>query len=174
MKTEKGLDRCTSRVRGCFTWRGGIIGEYEFLADHIAAYIEHRTDRDGYGPIKGLDEMHTWVANAALDNPAACSAPSAFEKFEWLAGELLAAGLGRCYCPACRTQYDGFEFKSGSGWGSAGWLAANLKCPQGHEIMKLDLLMPFCGHKVVPGQQLEDAYQIPAFLKKQPTQRRTK
>lgn len=67
------------------------MGEYEFLADHIVAYIEHRIDQDGYGPIKDLDQIHEWVVHADLHNPAACSAPSAFEKFEWLAAEMLAA-----------------------------------------------------------------------------------
>lgn len=171
MKCKTDIGCCTSRIRGVFEWQGKFMGEYEFLADHIAAYLEHRTDRDGYGPIKSLDEIHRWVAHADLHNPVACSAPPPFEKFKWLAAEMLATGLGRAYCPSCRAHYDGFELASGSGWGSAGWLAANLKCPRDHEIMKLDLLMPFYGHKTEPRQQHEDAYQIPAFLRKQPAER---
>lgn len=174
MMNHPKLNRCSSRIRGELKWKSQIIGEYEFLADHIAAYIEHRTDQDGYGAIKGLDEIQTWVVDADLQNPAASPAPSAFEKFDWLATEMLAVGLGHCYCPNCRTHYDGFELISGSDWGSTGWLAVTLKCPRDHAIMKLDLLKPFCGHKAVPDQQLDDVYQIPAFLMKLSTQRRTK
>lgn len=175
MKSKTDTQQCTSRVRGVFEWQGKFMGEYEFLADHIVAYLEHRTDQDGYGPIiKALDEIHAWVVHADLHNPAACSAPPAFEKFEWLAAEMLATGLGRCYCPSCRTHYDGFELASGSSWGSAGWLAANIKCPRDHEIMKFDLLMPFCGHKTLPREQHQEPYQIPAFLRKQTAERITK
>lgn len=166
MKSNPKTNRCSSRIRGEFKWKGQIIGEYEFHADHIAAYIQHRTDQDGYGAIQGIDEIQTWVVDADLQNPAACSVPSALEKFDWLAAEMLAVGLGRCYCPACRTHYDGFELVSGTDWGSERWLAAILKCPRDHELMKLDLLKPFCGHKSKPENEHEVAYQIPAFLRK--------
>ena len=112
MKSKTDSHQCASRVRGTFEFQEKFLGEYEFLADHIAAYIEHRTDQDGYGPIKDIDQIHAWVANAAMHNPAACSAPPAFEKFEWIAAEMLAAGIGRCYCPTCRSHYDGFELTS--------------------------------------------------------------
>ena len=37
MKTNPKLNRCSSRIRGEFKWKGQMIGEYEFLAanEHI-------------------------------------------------------------------------------------------------------------------------------------------
>lgn len=166
MNFGSNICRCTSRIRGEFKWQGEIIGEYEFLADHVAAYIAHRTDQDGFGPIRDLEEIGAWFVKADLQNPAACSVPSVWEKFNWLASEMLGVGLGKCYCPACRTHYDGFELESGSGWGSPGWIAASIKCSKGHEVLKLDLLKPFCSHTHVPETTRFIEQHIPAFLRK--------
>lgn len=164
------LKRCTNRVRFEAHDKGKMIGEFEFPSDAISAYLAHRTDKDGYGNINDLSEIKQWVDNADLLNAQASEIPWVWSSFNFLAAELASLGVGNCFCGTCRTHYFATELESGSGYGSPGWIAVIIKCPNGHEVMKFDLLKPFCSHKRIPELESEQAViaepRVPNFLKK--------
>ena len=164
------LKRCTNRVRFEAHSRGKMIGEFEFPSDAISAYLAHRTDKDGYGNINDLSEVKQWVDNADLLNAQASEIPWVWTSFNLLAAELASLGVGDCFCGTCRTHYFAAELDSGSGDGSPGWIAAIVKCPRGHEVMKFDLMKPFCSHKCnsepEPDQVGGAEPHVPRFLKK--------
>lgn len=164
------LKRCTNRVRFEAHSKGKMIGEFEFPSDAISAYLASRTDKDGYGNINDLPEIKRWVDGADLLNAQASEIPWVWTSFNFLAAELASMGVGDCFCGTCRTHYYGGELETGSGDGSPGWIAVIIKCPKGHEVMKFDLLKPFCSHKrnSEPALSLEASPEprVPSFLKK--------
>lgn len=166
----KDLKRCTNRVRFEAHHNGKMIGEFEFPSDAISAYLAHRTDKDGYGNINDLPEIKRWVDNADLLNAQASEIPWVWTSFNLLAAELASLGVGDCFCGTCRTHYFSAELETGSGDGSPGWIAAIIKCPKGHEVMKFDLLKPFCSHKRNPEPEFSleanSEPRVPSFLKK--------
>ena len=166
MKKTTQPTQCTGRVRGEFAWQGQIIGEYEFLADHIAAYVECRTEQDGYGSIKDLDEIQAWVGDADLQNATACGVPPGWDSFEILAAEMLGLGIGHCYCPSCRLHYDAIELKSVHSWDTPGWQAISIQCPKEHEVMKTNLLAPVLCQKEEVSVPQRHKEVIPTFLLK--------
>lgn len=164
------LKRCTNRVRFEANSNGCMIGEFEFPSDAISAYLANRTDNDGYGNINDLSEVKHWVDNADLLNAQASEVPWVWTSFNLLVAELTSLGIGDCFCGICRTHYFSTELECGSGDGSPGWIAVIVKCPKGHEVMKFDLLKPFCSHKRNPVSEFEHTdiaeLRVPSFLKK--------
>lgn len=164
------LKRCTNRVRFEALNKGKMIGEFEFPSDAISAYLASRTHKDGYGNISDLQDMKKWVDNADLLNGVASEVPWIWSSFKLLATELVSVGVGNCFCGSCRTHYLSSELESGFGDGSPGWIAAIVKCPRGHEVMKFDLMKPFCSHKRNPEPELDQVVsaepRVPSFLKK--------
>lgn len=164
------LKRCTNRVRFEAHSKGKMIGEFEFPSDAIAAYLAHRSDKDGYGNINDLPEIKRWLDGADLLNAQASEIPWVWTSFNLLAAELASLGVGDCFCGTCRTHYYGGELETGTGDGSPGWIAVIIKCPKGHEVMKFDLLKPFCSHKRDPEPELSleanSEPRVPSFLKK--------
>lgn len=164
------LRRCTNRIRFEAHQNGKMIGEFEFPSDAISAYLASRTDNDGYGNLSDLPEIKKWVDNADLMNGQASEVPWVWTSFKLLANELASLGVGDCFCGTCRTHYNGAELESGFGDGSPGWIAAVVKCPRGHEVMKFDLMKPFCSHKrnpePEPDQVASAEPHVPSFLKK--------
>ena len=169
-KLMRELKPCTNRVRFEAHSKGKMIGEFEFPSDAIAAYLAHRSDKDGYGNINDLPEIKSWVEGADLMNAQASEIPCVWTSFNLLAAELASLGVGDCFCGTCRTHYYGGELETGSGDGSPGWIAVIIKCPKGHEVMKFDLLKPFCSHKRNPELELSleasSEPRVPRFLKK--------
>ena len=166
----RDLKRCTNRIRFEAHNKGKMIGEFEFPSDAIAAYLAHRTDKDGYGNINDLSEVKQWVDNADLLNAQASEIPWVWTSFNLLAAELASLGVGDCFCGTCRTHYFATELESGSGDGSPGWIAVIIKCPKGHEVMKFDLLKPFCSHRRNPEPESDHVPKtephVPSFLMK--------
>lgn len=164
------LKRCTNRVRFEAHHNGKMIGEFEFPSDAISTYLASRTENDGYGNITDLPEIKRWVGHADLLNGQASEVPWVWTSFNLLATELASLGVGDCFCGTCRTHYYGAELESGSGDGSPGWIAAIVKCPRGHEVMKFDLLKPFCSHRrnpeFEPSTEINAEPRVPHFLMK--------
>lgn len=169
-KLMRELRRCTNRVRLEVHNKGKLIGEFEFPSDAISAYLANRTDKDGYGNINDLSEIKRWVDNADLLNAQASEIAWVWTSFNLLAAELASLGVGDCFCGTCRTHYYAAELESGSGDGSPGWIAVIIKCPKGHEVMKFDLLKPFCSHKHSHEHDNEDMVcgedYVPAILRR--------
>lgn len=166
----KNLKRCTNRVRFEAHHNGKMIGEFEFPSDAISAYLASRTDNDGYGNINDLPEIKKWVDNADLLNGQASEVPWVWNSFKLLVTELVSEGVGDCFCGSCRTHYFSSELESGFGDGSPGWVSAIVQCPRGHEVMKFDLMKPFCSHKrnsePKSDQVISAEPRVPSFLKK--------
>lgn len=164
------LKRCSNRVRFETKKEGVLIGEFEFPAEMIARYLTQRTDKDGYGSLADLPEIQAWVNNADYMNGQASEVPWVWGSFNLLATELIGVGVGNCFCGTCRTHYENWELESGSGNGSPGWIAVIVKCPKGHEVMKFDLMKPFCSHRRHPEPEPDPVAHsgphVPSFLKK--------
>lgn len=173
-RVKNELARCTNRVRYEAKINGQLSGEFEFPSEAMGTYIASRTKMTGYGDIKDLPEINSWVANADLRNGQASDVPWVWSSFNLLAEELIAVGTGSCFCGTCRTHYENWELDSGTGDGSPGWIAVIVKCPKGHEVLKFDLMKPFCGshkHAVTSDEHDQHTHQeIPSFLRKDESQ----
>lgn len=169
-KMRRELKRCSNRIRLGMKKDGALIGEFEFPADKIARYLSQRTDMDGYGDFNDLPEIRAWVTNADYKNGQAIEVPWVWDSFKLLAAELIEMGLGNCFCGTCRSHYENWELETGSGDGSPGWIAVIVKCPKGHEVMKFDLMKPFCSHRHNQEPVVDEVNSvephIPEFLKK--------
>lgn len=169
-RVRNELKRCSNRVRFEMSQTGKMTGEFEFPAESIAAYLAHRTDKDGYGALSDIKEIQAWVSGADILNGQASEVPWVWGSFQLLAAELIDAGLGNCFCGTCRTHYENWELEAGSGDGSPGWIAVIVKCPKGHEVIKFDLMKPFCNHRRKQESEIDKAApvepSVPSFLKK--------
>lgn len=169
-RIRRELSRCSNRVRFEMSNEGLLLGGFEFPAEAMAAYLAQRTDNDGYGSLRDLSEIQDWVSKADHMNGQASEVPWIWGSFKLLAAELVEVGLGSCFCGTCRAHYENWELESGSGNGSLGWIAVIVKCPKGHEVMKFDLMKPFCSRRRSPEPMLEDVANrephVPSFLKK--------
>lgn len=169
-RIRRELKRCSNRVRFETSKDGNLIGEFEFPSKEIAAYLAQRTDNDGYGSLSDLTEIQAWVNTADYMNGQPSEVPWVWGAFKLLATELIEKGIGSCFCGTCRVHYESRVLDSGSGNGSPGWIAVIVKCPQGHEVMKFDLMKPFCSqrrnHEPESGKATSPETHIPNFLKK--------
>lgn len=169
-KIRRELKPCSNKVRFGDSVDGNLIGKFEFSADAISAYLAQRTDQDGYTSLNDYSEIREWVNKVDHTNNQASEVPWVWRSFKLLATELIEKGIGNCFCEACRVQYENRELKCGSGNGSSGWIAIIVKCPQEHEVMKFDLMKPFCSRKHNPrtesDQVASTAPHVPHFLKK--------
>lgn len=169
-RIHRELERCSNRVRFDTSKDGKLIGEFEFPSDAIGSYLARRTENDGYGSLPDLPEIQAWVNNADYMNGQPSEVPWVWGSFKLLATELIEKGVGSCFCGTCRAHYESRVLESGTGNGSPGWIAAIVKCPQGHEVMKFDLMKPFCSHRrnyePDSGQTTSPETHIPNFLKK--------
>ena len=169
-RIHRELERCSNRVRFETSKDGNLIGEFEFPAEEIAAYLAQRTDKDGYGSLSDLPEIQAWVNKADYMNGQVSDVPWVWGSFKLLATELIEKGVGSCFCGTCRAHYESRVLETGSCNGSPGWIAAIVRCPQGHEVMKFDLMKPFCSHRrnndTKSDQASSSETHIPNFLKK--------
>lgn len=169
-KVRRELKQCSNRVRFETSDEGNHIGEFEFPSEAIAGYLSQRTAKDGYGFLSDQPDIQAWVKDADRTNSHASEVPWVWGSFKLLATELIESGIGNCFCGTCRAQYENQALKCETGNGSPGWIAIIIKCPLGHEVMKFDLMKPFCSHTRNSGLESDQAtpaeQRVPVFLKK--------
>lgn len=168
---KRELSQCPSKIRYISSLDGKQAGVFFFQSNQVATYLKCRKENDGYGStVRDLEEITSWVENYDSKNTKVSDIPWIWHSRELLVAEMVECGLGYCSCSCCGTEYECSTLHSGTGDGSPGWIAVIVTCPEGHEVMKFDLLKPFCSHKRV-NDSLENAQAknetlVPHFLKK--------
>lgn len=168
---KRELSQCPSQIRYISSLEGKQAGAFFFQSNQVATYLKCRKDNDGYGPtVRDLEEITSWFENSDPNNPQVSDIPWIWHSRELLVAELVESGLGYCFCSSCGLEYESAKIHSGTGKGSPGWIAVIVTCPEGHEVMKFDLLKPFCSHTSVndslENAQLNNEPHVPHFLKK--------
>lgn len=143
-RVRREMSRCASSVQFRMGNGSESCGEFLFPTDAMARYLALRSTTDGYGVLGDLADIQEWVSNADYMNTNPSEVPWIWDSFKLLAAEMIEAGIGSCLCASCQTRYENNKMETGFGDGSPGWIAVIVRCPKGHEVMKFDLMKPFC------------------------------
>ncbi|GAC08917.1 hypothetical protein [Paraglaciecola chathamensis] len=61
--------------------------------------------------------------------------PTSFDRFEYIAADMIEAGKGQVHCKSCDTVYDASDIKAVDG-GQGGWILGELYCPNDHLLAR--------------------------------------
>ncbi|QHJ12687.1 hypothetical protein FX988_02945 [Paraglaciecola mesophila] len=85
--------------------------------------------------VKQEHYIHRWLRTY---DPAlyVCNVvPNSFDRFEYIASEMIEAGKGQAHCKSCNTVYDASDIKAVDG-GQGSWIFGELYCPKEHLLAR--------------------------------------
>ena len=61
--------------------------------------------------------------------------PTSFDRFEYIASDMIEAGKGQVHCKSCDTVYEASDIKTGDE-GQGGWILGAMHCPKDHLLAR--------------------------------------
>lgn len=61
--------------------------------------------------------------------------PTSFNRFEYIASDMIEAGKGQVHCKSCDTVYEASDIKTGDE-GQGGWILGAMHCPKAHLLAR--------------------------------------
>lgn len=115
---------------------GYANGTAVFSSREVAEFLKTQEISPVYGLMNHESGIARWV-NQAVHTVAFCSAvPSEWYQWTHIERELIAAGIGECFCNGCQTAYPNSAMQLSPQPFRPGWNFDSVYCPEGHEVFQ--------------------------------------
>lgn len=118
--------------------RGGYeetYGEFLFSAADVEQSLHDRLNQHPHLSNDDEGAILNWLQhrNETLKNPS--DVPSVWDRFQYIASDLISAGRFEAHCLQCEIDISGDELIAKNDCGLSGWIVDRLTCPSGHVLL---------------------------------------